>query len=228
VDSDVPVLLLAGQFDSTTPPSYAAQVAESLSQSKTVEFPGQGHGVTFSNVSNCPRDVLFSFLREPEESIDTSCVDSMEEVSFSTPYTGQPPLELTALRDSQDGIVTKIPTHWEKRGEGFYIRNLSGWDMTRLEFLQTRASVDTWLSWLMENYASEGLDSYPLKTSDVEANGMVWKLYESTFRGYPVDLALAQNEFQTILVAMLSHVDEHEALYQTVFLEVIKETTSLR
>jgi len=228
VDSDIPVLLLAGQFDSITPPSYATQVAERLSQATIVEFPGQGHGVTFNNVSNCPREILFAFLREPEASIDSSCVNSMEEVSFSTPYTGQPPLELNPIRDYQNSILTKIPINWEKIGDGFYIRNQSGWDMTQLAVQQTRVSVDSWLSWLMENYAGEGLDSYPLKTSDLEANGMVWKLYETTFREYPVDIALAQNGFQTILVAMLSHVDEHEAMYQTVFLEVIKSTTSLR
>lgn len=228
VNSNIPVLLLAGQYDSATPPFYATRVAERLSQAQVVEFPGQGHAVSFNHVSNCPREILFAFLRAPEASIDSTCVTSMEASSFSTPYTGQPPIGLNMITDAQYGIVTKIPTGWENAGEGFYIRKQSSWDMTQLGIQQAQASVDTWLSWLMDNYAGEGLDSYPIKMSEMETNGMIWKLYETTFRGYPVDLALAQNGFQTIMVAMMSHEDEHEAMYQTVFLEVIQATISQR
>ncbi len=228
VVSDKPVLLLAGQYDSTTPPFFATRVAERLSQAQLVEFPGQGHAVAFSSVSNCPRDVLFAFLGAQGANVDTACVNSMGLASFSTPYTGHPPLELHVIRDAQYGLVTKVPMKWRNIGNGFYNRNQSGWDMTQLGVQQAQASVDTWLSFLMENFAGEGLDSYPLKMSEMEANGMIWGLYETTYRGYHVDLALAQHGFQTMMVAMLSHTDEREALYQTVFLEAIKGTISQR
>lgn len=228
VVSDMPVLLLAGQFDSTTPPFFATRVAEGLSQVQLVEFPGQGHAVSFSSVSDCPREVLFAFLSAPGANLDTACVNSMGLASFSTPYTGQPALELNSISEAQFGLVTKIPAGWKNIGEGFYVRNQSGWDMTQLGVQQAQATVDTWLSFLMENFAGEGLDSYPLRMSEIEANGMVWGLYETTYRGYHVDLALAQDGFQTIMVAMLSHTDEREAMYQTIFLEAIKATISQR
>ncbi len=46
VSSDIPTLILAGEYDPITPPLWGRLVAESLLQSAYVEFPGQGHGPT--------------------------------------------------------------------------------------------------------------------------------------------------------------------------------------
>lgn len=43
--SDAPVLLLSGEFDPITPPSYGEEVAAGLSNSHHFVAPGQGHGV---------------------------------------------------------------------------------------------------------------------------------------------------------------------------------------
>ncbi len=45
LQSDTPVLLLSGEFDPITPPAYAEQAAEGLSNSHHFVAPGQGHGV---------------------------------------------------------------------------------------------------------------------------------------------------------------------------------------
>lgn len=82
VSSDVPVLILAGEFDPITPPAYGRQAARTLPNSTFVEVPAMGHGVSPS--SDCTRDLIDVFLEEPGQSPDTSCVASLPSVSFVT------------------------------------------------------------------------------------------------------------------------------------------------
>ncbi|HSJ52101.1 MAG TPA: alpha/beta fold hydrolase, partial [Anaerolineae bacterium] len=54
VSSDVPTLILAGQFDPITPPAFGREAARSLPNSFYFEFPGLGHGVT---LEPCPLEI---------------------------------------------------------------------------------------------------------------------------------------------------------------------------
>ncbi|MBL8157912.1 MAG: alpha/beta hydrolase, partial [Anaerolineae bacterium] len=49
VSSAVPTLVVSGEYDPITPPSYAEQAAETLSNSTVLSFPGVGHGAVFSS-----------------------------------------------------------------------------------------------------------------------------------------------------------------------------------
>ncbi|MFN8374723.1 MAG: alpha/beta fold hydrolase [Anaerolineae bacterium] len=62
VSSDIPTLVLAGQFDHITPPAYGEQVAAQLAHSFYVEFPNIGHAVTFAA---CPARVMLRFTDDP-------------------------------------------------------------------------------------------------------------------------------------------------------------------
>ncbi|MDQ3937828.1 MAG: alpha/beta hydrolase, partial [Chloroflexota bacterium] len=64
VDSDVPTLLLSGEFDPVTPPAYAERVAANLPNSTHVVVPATGHG-TLIGFNACPARVVASFLDEP-------------------------------------------------------------------------------------------------------------------------------------------------------------------
>jgi pimeloyl-ACP methyl ester carboxylesterase len=74
VRSDIPALIVAGQYDPITPPAWGKLVAKALPASTFVEFPGQGHG---QFVHECPRSIRTSFLAEPSRPPDTTCVASM-------------------------------------------------------------------------------------------------------------------------------------------------------
>jgi pimeloyl-ACP methyl ester carboxylesterase len=76
VESDIPVLILAGQFDPVTPPTWGKAVAERLENSAFVEFPGQGHGVTLD--TPCAFEIMDLFLTSPYAKPDLSCVSEME------------------------------------------------------------------------------------------------------------------------------------------------------
>ncbi len=225
--SDIPTLVMAGQYDSTTPPFFAEQVAARLSRSTLVEFPGLGHAVAFSQTTSCPEEILQDFLSEPDTVIDTSCISEMEAPKFSTPYTGDPPLEMAVITDEEVGITTSVPVQWESLGQGFFYRGATLWDITQVGAQHVPVSFDTWLSFLVENFNGRGLDSYPVQTGELvtEENGRVWKIYTSTAQGHPVDFAFAKYGYDTIMVAMMSHEDEHDTLFDQVFQEMLEKTT---
>ena len=79
--SDVPTLLLNGQFDPITPPFYGEQAVRNLSRGVNVTLPGGGHspaGLT-NTVRICGLTIMLSFLANPEAP-ETGCT---ETVGFS-------------------------------------------------------------------------------------------------------------------------------------------------
>jgi pimeloyl-ACP methyl ester carboxylesterase len=82
VVSDIPTLILAGEFDPVTPPTWGRLAAETLSRSQFLEFPGFGHGVLGSGTDRgtCSRQVVADFLADPESPVDASCVADFELV----------------------------------------------------------------------------------------------------------------------------------------------------
>jgi pimeloyl-ACP methyl ester carboxylesterase len=83
VTSDVPVLLLAGEFDPTTPPAWAGLAAETLSRSSVVELRGLGHSVLFQRQTECPMTLIATFLEDPSRPLDASCADDYAIPWFS-------------------------------------------------------------------------------------------------------------------------------------------------
>jgi pimeloyl-ACP methyl ester carboxylesterase len=82
VRSDIPTLILGGEFDPVTPPEYGRLAAETLANSTFVEVPAHGHGVT--PYTGCTRHLASRFLRDPAASLDTACVSEIPPVSFVT------------------------------------------------------------------------------------------------------------------------------------------------
>jgi pimeloyl-ACP methyl ester carboxylesterase len=71
VKSDVPTLLLSGDFDPITPPAFATQVAAGLSRANLVTFPRGAHGQAFE--SPCANEIIESFLNNPMAALNLSC-----------------------------------------------------------------------------------------------------------------------------------------------------------
>jgi pimeloyl-ACP methyl ester carboxylesterase len=78
VKSDVPVLLLSGEFDPITAPEWAASAARTLSQGRHVVRAGAGH-----DVDECTQQLIASFIAQPEPgSVDTSCAARTRRSDF--------------------------------------------------------------------------------------------------------------------------------------------------
>jgi pimeloyl-ACP methyl ester carboxylesterase len=100
VMSDIPTIVMEGEFDPITPPEYGATVAGTLSKSFSFVYPGLGHGTTFEHM--CPNTMMWQFLDDPTRRPDNSCIATMSEpfvVRGST--TAARPVGAVTIRGTQ-------------------------------------------------------------------------------------------------------------------------------
>jgi pimeloyl-ACP methyl ester carboxylesterase len=89
VESDVPALLLSGNLDPVTPPSWGELVARGLPRSRHVVVPGAAHGTT---PLGCVPDLIAEFLEQPEPAgLDASCVERLQRPAYFTSLQGPNP-----------------------------------------------------------------------------------------------------------------------------------------
>ncbi len=89
VVSELPVLLMSGERDPVTPPHYAAQAAETYSNSLNLVAKGQAHSV-MKNI--CLRDITTEFIEKGSvEDLDTRCVERIRPAPFFTSLLGPDP-----------------------------------------------------------------------------------------------------------------------------------------
>lgn len=79
--SDVPVLILAGEFDPVTPPAWGRRLLRTMTNARFVQVPGQSHGAMFNR---CGGQMTISFLRDPRAPLDGDCVAKMPGIAFDT------------------------------------------------------------------------------------------------------------------------------------------------
>ena len=84
-----PVLLLSGEFDPITPPDYADEVLEDLSNARHLVGPGQGHGQA---PVGCVRNIMRRFLDELDPpGLPAACVERESSSPFFLDFTGPAP-----------------------------------------------------------------------------------------------------------------------------------------
>jgi len=82
VVSDIPALVLSGEYDPITPPSWGQAAAAYLANSQFFIFPGMGHGLIDIPGRPCPTNILRQFLLNPDAPVDASCVERMGPPDF--------------------------------------------------------------------------------------------------------------------------------------------------
>ncbi|MDX2415910.1 MAG: alpha/beta hydrolase [Xanthomonadales bacterium] len=89
VVSDIPILLMSGERDPVTPPSYAVLAAKTFPNSLNLVAPGQAHSV-MKNI--CLRDITTEFIEKGSvENLDSSCVQNILPAPFFTSLLGPDP-----------------------------------------------------------------------------------------------------------------------------------------
>lgn len=73
--SDVPTMVVAGEFDPITPPEWAKVARETLTTSYYFSFPGEGHGVIDGHP--CVTAIFAAFYTDPFTEPDASCRSEM-------------------------------------------------------------------------------------------------------------------------------------------------------
>jgi pimeloyl-ACP methyl ester carboxylesterase len=83
VVSNVPTLILAGEYDPRTPPLYAKIAGRTLRNSLRFDFPGVSHNV--QRASPCAHAMMMDFLANPALSPDASCIADMRGPAWFIP-----------------------------------------------------------------------------------------------------------------------------------------------
>ena len=111
VASDVPTLLLSGQFDPTTPPRWAELAARTLSRSYSFVVPMAGHGVGID--TRCGRRLVEAFLDMPSDDPSPTCfpIADRERSGFRTIYLnrGVRVRTLERITNQWDGVRSLVP-----------------------------------------------------------------------------------------------------------------------
>jgi pimeloyl-ACP methyl ester carboxylesterase len=84
VRSDVPVLILTGEWDPVTPPSNGDAVAKTLTNSLHIIVPHGAHGLGGLENLDCILNITTEFVeRGTTNGIDTACVKTVRRKGFA-------------------------------------------------------------------------------------------------------------------------------------------------
>lgn len=83
VVTNAPALILAGEYDPLTPPSYAEVMSRTLANGRWFEFPGMGHAV--ERASTCAHAMMIGFLAAPHLAPDARCIAEMPPPAWVIP-----------------------------------------------------------------------------------------------------------------------------------------------
>jgi len=212
--SEVPTLLLSGEYDPTVPPQLAEVAAEGLTNAHLYTFPGISHGILGS--SECAHAILLAFLTDPTQEPAASCLDAMPGLVFHIPPAE---LALEPFVDEVRGFRGVVPSGWQELRPANMARGSSVNDPAY--FVLEAEPVST--SEMLANLAGQlGFDPEAEPVAETPLGSMTWQLYALRIEALPLDLALAEDGGKTYFVLLISPADEHDALYEQLFLPAVE------
>ena len=217
--SDIPTLVLAGEFDPVTPPEYGRLVAGYLENSYFFEFAGLGHSVIPDN--ECVQRIAGSFVENPTQAPDASCMDEMPGIVFDLPVEDAE-VVLGPYTSEAVGVSGAIPMGWTEVSPGIFARANTALDLAAFQVAAAPTTAQSILDDLTSGY---GLAETPESIGEREVNNLTWVLYAFDVQGVPRDLALAESDGLTLVVILRSAVSEREVLHETVFLPIVDSLT---
>jgi ABC-2 type transport system ATP-binding protein len=218
---DIPTLILGGEFDPVTPPKYGELVAENLSHSYNFEFPGVGH---FIIAEECARSIAGNFFDDPTRAPDGSCIEEMPGLVFDVPGKA-PEIVLEPLSDNERGFSSKVPAGWTEISPGVLTRRRSALDPAYFVIATETRTADEMFAELARQL---GLDPEMERIDRSQVGSFTWDFY--TFErpgGYPADLAVAADSERAYFVYLVYEPDEHDTLYDQLFLPAVEAMSPL-
>jgi hypothetical protein len=125
VGTTVPLLVLAGGYDSFQPP--AGDVVATLGPAaQLLEVPYASHSVR--GAGPCPRELVGAFLAAPDTALDASCIDVMTPPPFLTAITPAPgPVRVFPALVSGAAPPMEILVAVSAAMIGFLVALVAGW-----------------------------------------------------------------------------------------------------
>jgi pimeloyl-ACP methyl ester carboxylesterase len=221
VVSDIPTLLISGEYDGVTPPEFGRMVAGHLSNSYFIEVPGAAHSGESS--TPCALKITAAFLDDPTVAPDVSCLAEMPGLVFAVPAAGGG-IALQPYSNQELGIRAVVPTGWSEVQTGIFVRSNPAVDMAVLQLATDAGTLEEFVELMTESY---GLAQPPQVQDELQANNLVWSLYVVEAQGVPRDIALARSGDVTLIVVLRSDSEERDALREAVFLPSVEAMTVL-
>jgi pimeloyl-ACP methyl ester carboxylesterase len=215
--SDIPTLVISGEFDPVTPSTYSRLVAGYLSKSVFFEFPGVGHSVGMAD--ECARNIARSFLDNPTASPDAVCIAKVKGIAFDLPSKKPPEVKLAPFTNETIGVSGVLPIGWKETIPRNFVRRATAVDSTVLVLDAVSATSDKLLAALAKQL---GFDPALKPAASAEFNGLQWSFYVFSVEGRAGDLAIAESSGKAYFVLLLSAPEERAALYDQVFQPVVK------
>jgi hypothetical protein len=220
--SDIPTLVLEGEFDPVTPPEYGRLVASYLPNSTFYNFPNAGHNVV--TTVECARQAARAFFDDPTNTPKVACMSNLPNVTFEVPGKAIA-LKLIPFIDEKRGFSGLIPEGWKNLQESNLARGSSALDPAYFVLeAQPGSAVE-----LFDNLTGQlRMDPKPAPIKRAEVGNFTWDFYTFDRRGNPVDLAIAEDSQKAYFVYLMSPRDEHETLYAELFMPAVKAMAALR
>ncbi len=219
VVSDIPTLILSGEFDPNTPPSGGSLVAETLSNAYVYAFPGIGHGAMSRSL--CAQSIALGFLNDPTHEPDARCIADMG-LQFLVPTDD---VHMEPFTSEAYGIHSVLPAGWINVGPGLFVRLNSSGDLAFLTLAKLpNLPLDQHLTPRLQRL---GIDELPEVIDQYTTAALIWDLY--TFEGNMlslgrpviVDYGIAETDVGIIFVGLHALPNEYEVLHEAVFLPVV-------
>ena len=213
VVSDIPTLLISGEYDPVTPRSRADAVSENLSNHFSYTVPGGSHG-SFLNVA-CVDSISAQFLDNPTQEPDASCLDDLE-FAFAVPAPDSLATEFELVPVTLDalGVSTVVPDSWEAIDEGIY---MSG--ETTLVFMALPG--DDAATVVTELASSQEMPE-PLALDNIEINALTWSVF-AVLQEEQITLVAAAPFNGNIYIALLSGPETNvDVLGETLLLPAVE------
>ncbi len=97
--SDVPAVLMTGEFDVITPPTFLPLVGAGMSKSYQFRFPTGGH----ADIDPCKLTMMLAFIEDPSKAPNSACIGT-SSVRFNTAGPG-----ISTLPDGLNQAVPPAP-----------------------------------------------------------------------------------------------------------------------
>ena len=215
--SDIPTLILAGEYDPITPPAWGQEVSANLSTSYFLQFPGVGHGASLAG--ECPIAVMEAFWAEPGQEPAAACLAEMAGPQFAQ---GDAAADITLIPYENEtfGLTGVIPEGWSEASPGVYVRGSNALDGTVL--IQQAVPGVTADDLLQLLTGQLGLAEAPASTETTTIGAYTWTFYEAEAQGGMVNFALTESDGTAIIVVLFSSAAEQPALVESLFLPALE------
>jgi len=173
--TDIPTLLLSGEFDPITPPEFAAIVAEDLKGSYSYTVPAVGHG---SFDDPCGFEIAIQFLDDPTREPDANCLNDLK-LTFS----GTDSVDTTSAvySDPAGNFEVTGPEGWDNQSTsmaGVFIDGQSGSviAIASMPGIAPQTAIEETLAGIAPGFEDDPIDTLNLEMPNATWTGSVYQL----------------------------------------------------